>query len=1677
MGESVGCVLSVYSQNAYKEYLLPAVIDADYELILHKDLFGLQENLSVSMENLDGKWRFRTDQAYILQHTDTGKSAIGDVLEDKYVLTLQTARGELLNIIVTMTSRFFGVYDKFLLHPAQDITIGKNENSVLCYDYRNIISGLHAVIRRDSGTGYCIEDRSHNGTFVNSRRITGTRHLVYGDLISIYGLSLVYLGECLAVESDVENLVIDGKILRPVAALDFGSHIRMGGDGVDRRENVVHLFHRAPRYYPELETEKEEIEAPPAPKEDNNRSLLLTIGPSMTMALPMLLGCGLAIYSARTTGNSGVFMYTGLVTAVSSATLGTIWALVNINQEKKRLREDALKRFELYGEYLINCGNRIKEKYEKNTITLRKLYDTPEECCTYDYHSSKLWNRNKNQEDFLRHRIGMGDMPFQVEISIPKEKFTMINDSLAEKPKLIKETYATLHEVPICVDLENNPLIGIVGGSGKQGCYTMAYDLIAQIAASNSYTDVKLGFIVQSRDQAGEDRWAFAKWLPHAWSGDKRLRFMADNKNDASDVFFELVRNLRERAEEHTKKNGFKPHYVLFVEDASLFEGELITKYLFDNEKLGITVILLAEGVEELPNSCEYVIENTGNFQGVYRTTDTVDARLRVQLDHVREEQLDLFARKLSNIRVQEIESGGELPSTLTFFDMYGIHKPSELQVEERWKKNRTYESIKGLLGVKAGNSPCYLDVHEKYHGPHGLVAGTTGSGKSETLQTYILSLSVNYSPDDVGFFVIDYKGGGMANLFSDLPHLIGQISNLSGNQVRRAMISIKSENVRRQKIFNEYGVNNINSYTKLYKNKEAAVPIPHLFIIIDEFAELKREEPDFMKELISVAQVGRSLGVHLILATQKPSGTVDDNIWSNSKFRLCLRVQDKADSKDMLHRPDAAYITQAGRCYLQVGNDELFELFQSGWSGAIYDEEEAGSGEDTAQMLSQTGKAALTGNHMKLVKKEYNRKMWICTLIRLLEATGWSREEIQRCADNPIQQRHLIEEFFVQVQKEQIEFPYSDYNVRCVSDFILLYGQALRTDINEREEGLASYIIKSAAKAGKKLPEQKEKTQLEAVVEYLKEKADYLGYHNVQKLWMPVLPEEIYLEQLEGYSQNAFDGTGWKESGKQWTLEAYVGLFDDPENQRQMPMTVDLAENGHHAILGTVVSGKSTFMLTLLYSLISRYTPEEINIYALDYSSKMLSAIEGAAHVGGVMYENDDEKVGKFFTMMEKILKERKRLLRGGNYSQYIQAQRGQNAAAEQALPAIIIAVDNYSAFNARTNGAYAEFLMQLSKEGVACGIFLVVTAAGFSASEIPGRLGENFRTVICLEMNDTYAYTEALRMAHLDVLPEENVRGRGIARAGENFLEFQTALPLPAEDDFQRIGLIQEKCRQMNQAWKKEGARRIPEIPEKPVWKEYELLPEVNDMQKAGMQIPMGYDQKTAAIYGLPLEALYTWIISGKKRTGKTNLLRIMAAAAAGMDAQIVLIDFAQELQLLAGKIQALHITSDQELYDRFIELQPEFVKRNVFKKQCTQNGDTDEEIFEKMQQYQKIFIFIADLPEFVEHIARPQQGVGNMSGFVANLLDKGANHNVYWFAAYNQDDALRVAGQQVYELFVKGQKGIHLGGNVMGQRLLNFDHIKYSDQSKLLPPGIGLLPAGSGETSTVVIPLYKA
>lgn len=310
------------------------------------------------------------------------------------------------------------------------------------------------------------------------------------------------------------------------------------------------------------------------------------------------------------------------------------------------------------------------------------------------------------------------------------------------------------------------------------------------------------------------------------------------------------------------------------------------------------------------------------------------------------------IAVRLANTQLDIASRMHELPDMITFLDMYGVDRIEHLNPLIRWKENNPTVSLSAPVGVDTTGELFTLDLHEKYQGPHGLVAGMTGSGKSEFIITYILSMAVNYHPDEVAFILIDYKGGGLTGAFEDkekgikLPHLAGTITNLDGAAVKRSLISIQSELRRRQAVFNEArkvsneGTMDIYKYQKLYRDKVVTEPVPHLFIISDEFAELKTQQPEFMEQLISAARIGRSLGVHLILATQKPSGVVDDQIWSNTRFRVCLKVQDKSDSNDMIKRSDAAELSHTGRFYLQVGFNEYFAKGQSAWCGATYYED-----------------------------------------------------------------------------------------------------------------------------------------------------------------------------------------------------------------------------------------------------------------------------------------------------------------------------------------------------------------------------------------------------------------------------------------------------------------------------------------------------------------------------------------------------------------------------------------------------------------------------------------------------------------------------------------------------------------------------------------------------------------
>lgn len=1656
--------LTAYANGGFFESRLPAIDNADYELTIAAVRLSLDEDLIVSLEVIQGAWKVREREGYRLF---AGERPLQELLlDDGQIFSLQSARGCRVTFIASQQDSRLPAMEKFEIGQAPCVTIGKSSGCHIRYDFQNLVSRNHAALVRD-GNGHVIEDASVNGVFVGKERVQGRRRLAFGDCIHILGLKVVYLGNVLAINQGETRAEIDDTVLKPYRkAMDALPPAR----ATDAKKQY---FKRSPREIPQLHTDAVEIEAPPPPNKQRKQPLLLVIGPAFTMMIPMLLGSGMAIFSASTMGaNAGAFMYTGIITAVSAALLGVMWALINVRYAKKQQKEEEQLRFTMYRNYLIKIADQIKQQYAENAQRLHERYPSAENCAGYLANAARLWNRNTSHSDFLFVRLGIGQAPFQVPIQIPKERFTLDDDELAEKPRLIKENYAVLRDVPVGMDLLATRLVGIYENDAQEDYFGIARAMAVQLAANNCYTDVKLVFLLTPQQA---ELLSCVKWLPHVWSQDRKFRYVATNRGEAHDVLFALANVLRVRSEESTgafRKNISKPHYVVFVGDLDLLEGEPAAKYLLEpEEELGVSTLLFAKSYETLPNCCSDLIQKDEAFHGMYdvRTVDT--QRQPVVFDRVCAAPTETFFRYLSALRVNELESGGSLPTTLTFFDMHQITALPQLQVQERWRKNRTYESMKALVGQKAGGQELYLDIHEKYYGPHGLVAGTTGSGKSEMLQTYMLSLAINFSPLDVGFFIIDYKGGGMANLFSDLPHMVGQISNLSGNQVRRAMVSINSEIKRRQRIFGEYDVNHLDMYTRLLKNNEATIPLPHLLIIIDEFAELKREEPDFMRELISVAQVGRSLGIHLILATQKPSGNVDENIWSNARFKLCLRVQERQDSMDMLKRPDAAYLTQAGRCYLQVGNDEIFELFQSGWSGAAYDEDLANAKADLATMLSATGQPSLVGNRSRMKRKELKRSLWIQRLIACVRqgVLGLSYA-LTDCLHDSKALADVTVRTFEQIAALSIDYPYNPSNAHRIEEFITLMAEL--SEQESLDNAFAEKLLAKAAKKGVKLPELKEKTQLAAVVEHLAKEAAQSDMRANLSLWLPVLPRMLILRDLFGFEENRFANGAWRPMPKEWELRAVAGLCDDPINQAQMPLAVNFAEDGHLAVCGMVVSGKSTFVQTLLYSLVSRYAPDALNFYVLDFSSRILKSFDGLAHCGGVVFEDQPEKTGKLFALLKKELDRRKKLFAGGNYAQYVRS----NGLTE---PAVILAIDGFANFKEKTDNRYEDVLIALSRDGANYGMFLVLTAGGFGAAEIQNRIGENIKTIVCLQMGERMKYADTLR-TRVETLPEPDIKGRGAAVVQGIALEFQTALCLEADDDYQRAEKMEALFAEMNACWKGARAQAIPVIPEKPVWSLFAPLSEYASLIASDRRLPFGYVAADASVCSVDLSKVFTYVVAGRARTGKSNVLRCFMRAAADRGGDMIVLDSpGGDLQDAAAELGAAYVRTDEELAGFATSLFKEDMKvRNARKRELRKGSSTDDSMYVSMLGYPAKFIFIDNFAEFIARVYSASESMQNIVGFLENFFDKGDLHNIYVFAGMPVEQHNAVVGRKIFDLVVGRKTGVLLGGGAGEQRLFDMSGLSYQEMSKPMKVGVGLLPPGEDNERPVrvVIPLAK-
>ncbi len=933
-------LIFIYGKSRMKRTQLVSDKRAECHILLPKDDFSLERTVFLQFKNISGEWFIKeTDCCHLKteEFFQMGKRKSDEGIFYKLSIGRKnelSVGGKDLYIQLIRYRNDWSIYKKYKL---RDCRIIKE---------KNIFIMMEKAINRKNSMGisyeygkWFIEKCGNIEIYINEILLEKKQQLEFGDVICIGTIYLLFFENYIAVEAGERNIVSD--YLEEVV---LENEIK-GQEDVRKKEKREITFHRAPRVMEELKKVSLKVDAPPQVDVQEKKSIFMDIGTIMNLMFPMLGMNLFLIYGMKSEQNqAGIYVYSGLFMAVMSAVCSILWLMISRKYEKREQQKKVNKERLAYRRYLNKKSEYIKVQYERVYKVLQSRYLRADTYLDSPLLDMYLWNRNLYHKDFLMYRIGIGDVEFPMKIEFPEEVFGDEENILWREAKKIKEHYEILHQIPVLLDMGRYSQIGIITKDTIAGM-ELVRSIILQIALCNCYTEVKIGCIYNKNKVIQSQQWDFCRWLPHIWDANRQKRFIAGNEVEARRLFYDLLQIFKEREEVSISGKAEKilPHYILFVAEEQFLEGEMFSKYILDRgREYGLTVVWLDSMRKKLPNTCKMVLEINGGFTGRYEIERHSQKKEKINFDYTEKNIAEKLIRSISGIKVMEIEEKAGIPEVVDFLGMYDVHTIEELHIKQRWEKNRIFESAKVLIGKKAGDEPFYLDIHERYHGPHGLLAGTTGSGKSEVLQTFILSMAVNFSPEAVCFLLIDYKGEGMSALFSELPHISGKISNLSDGQAYRAMVSIKSENKRRQRIFKECKVNNINDYTRLFNSGSVNEPIPHLLIIIDEFAELKKAEPEFMQELISVAQVGRSLGVHLLLATQKPGGVVDDKIWSNSRFRICLKVQEREDSMDMLHNMDACQITQTGRGYLQVGNNEVYELFQAGWSGALFQQEDS---------------------------------------------------------------------------------------------------------------------------------------------------------------------------------------------------------------------------------------------------------------------------------------------------------------------------------------------------------------------------------------------------------------------------------------------------------------------------------------------------------------------------------------------------------------------------------------------------------------------------------------------------------------------------------------------------------------------------------------------------------------
>ena len=732
-------------------------------------------------------------------------------------------------------------------------------------------------------------------------------------------------------------------------------------------------FYRPARAYPPRLPEGEiVIGAPPAISPVHSGATTW-----LQYLFPVVGGLGSFVFILAFHSNV-LFVVAAIAMAVCSVGVGIITGVMQRRMQKKQRKAERAT----YLDYLTHCQARLHTLVQMQQRVSTRLHPDAMRLVANVIRREYLWERRLEDQDFLHVRVGVGATPLCCDVRLDLGNNPMMVKFVPDlrlQAEALVDAYKYRDDIPIVLPLRH---IGTLAVAGKRSLtHSLIRAMLCQIVAFHSPEDVRC--MVCSPQQAVQD-WVWLKWLPHI----RRLRQVKTEKKHAPESFCLLAGNIddcrnllshqikpeleRRRKlledKEDTATNLMRPHLVVildgFTPHGALAQLPELDELFRDAAKLGITAICLVEDRSQEPSltSARIAIsavdwltfeENKpGGCQLVGITPDTIDLQT---CEHI--------ARSLAPLTLAEKGAQQDLSQDIRLLDLFNIPSADGIQALQIWQPRTNQGLLQVPIGRRAGGELLILDLKEaaeKGMGPHGLIVGATGSGKSELLRTIVSSLVITHDPSLVNFVLVDFKGGASFADFAALPHVAGIITNLQSDAslVDRAYLSLVGERQRRERMLHEAGnLDNIKQYQAKRRMDPGMEPMPHLLIIVDEFAELIANRSDFLDLFVTIGRVGRSLGLYMLLASQRIDEGRIRGLEGHLRYRICLRTFSAPESSAVLGTPDAYYLPSSpGIGYFKVDAD-IFELFKTALISVPYMPAEHITPISLIQEFTSTGK------------------------------------------------------------------------------------------------------------------------------------------------------------------------------------------------------------------------------------------------------------------------------------------------------------------------------------------------------------------------------------------------------------------------------------------------------------------------------------------------------------------------------------------------------------------------------------------------------------------------------------------------------------------------------------------------------------------------------------------------